>query len=113
MAFEVGKRVAAESESTDRRSRSDVVEEVLRGDPSLAFGRTRARGSRSAGVSTGLEPKVQAQAAPAVKARVGLWSEDPLGDEQVRWGAAEWLCLVSACGSAPALRSGRHASTTT
>ncbi len=34
MAFEVGERVLAESESTDRRPRPGVVEEVLRGDPS-------------------------------------------------------------------------------
>jgi hypothetical protein len=33
MAFAVGKRVVAESESTDRRPRSGVVEEVLKGDP--------------------------------------------------------------------------------
>jgi len=33
MAFEVGKRVVAESESTSRRPRAGVVEEVLRGDP--------------------------------------------------------------------------------
>jgi hypothetical protein len=32
MAFEVGERVVAESESTDRRLRSGVVEEALRGD---------------------------------------------------------------------------------
>ena len=37
MAFEVGKRVVAESESTDRPSRSGVVEEVLRGDPSPRY----------------------------------------------------------------------------
>lgn len=37
MAFEVGKRVVAESESTDRRPRSGVVEEVLRGDPSPRY----------------------------------------------------------------------------
>ena len=37
MAFKVGKRVAAESESTDRRPRSGVVEEVLRGDPSPRY----------------------------------------------------------------------------
>ncbi len=37
MAFEVGKRVAAESESTERRPRSGVVEEVLRGDPSPRY----------------------------------------------------------------------------
>jgi hypothetical protein len=37
MAFEVGKRVVAESESTDRRARCGVVEEVLRGDPSPRY----------------------------------------------------------------------------
>jgi hypothetical protein len=34
VAFKVGKRVVAESESAGRRPRSGVVEEVLRGDPS-------------------------------------------------------------------------------
>jgi hypothetical protein len=37
MAFDVGKRVLAESESTDRRPRAGVVEEVLRGDPSPRY----------------------------------------------------------------------------
>lgn len=37
MAFEVGKRVAAESESTNRQPRSGVVEEVVRGDPSPRY----------------------------------------------------------------------------
>jgi hypothetical protein len=37
MAFEVGKRVVAESESTNRQSRPGVVEEVLRGDPSPRY----------------------------------------------------------------------------
>jgi hypothetical protein len=37
MAFQVGKRVVAESESTDRRPRSGVIEEVLRGDPSPRY----------------------------------------------------------------------------
>jgi Domain of unknown function (DUF1918) len=37
MAFEVGKRVVAESESTDRRPRAGVVEEVVRGDPSPRY----------------------------------------------------------------------------
>lgn len=37
MAFEVGKRVIAESESTDRRPRSGVVEEVMRPDPSPRY----------------------------------------------------------------------------
>jgi hypothetical protein len=37
VAFKVGKRVVAESESTSRRPRSGVVEEVLRGDPSPRY----------------------------------------------------------------------------
>ena len=37
MAFEVGKRVVAESESTDRSPRSGVVRELLRGDPSPRY----------------------------------------------------------------------------
>ena len=37
MAFEVGERVVAESESTGRRPRPGVVEEVLRGDPSPRY----------------------------------------------------------------------------
>jgi hypothetical protein len=49
MAFAVGKRVAAESESTDRRPRSGVVEEVLRGDPSP---RHRSAGTTAMTAST-------------------------------------------------------------
>jgi hypothetical protein len=37
MLFKVGKRVVAESESIDRRPRSGVIEEVLRGDPSPRY----------------------------------------------------------------------------
>ena len=37
MAFKVGKRVVAESESTDRRPRSGVIKEVLRDDPSPRY----------------------------------------------------------------------------
>jgi Domain of unknown function (DUF1918) len=37
MAFEVGNRVVAESESTDRRPRPGVIEEVLRGDPAPRY----------------------------------------------------------------------------
>ncbi len=37
MAFEVRERVVAESESTDRRPRPGVIEEVLRGDPSPRY----------------------------------------------------------------------------
>lgn len=37
MVFEVGKRVVTESESTERRPRPGVIEEVLRGDPSPRY----------------------------------------------------------------------------
>ena len=37
MAFTVGKRVVAESESVGRGPRSGVVEEVLRGDPAPRY----------------------------------------------------------------------------
>ena len=37
MPFEVGERVVAESESTNRRPRPGVIEEVLRGDPSPRY----------------------------------------------------------------------------
>ncbi|MBV9422559.1 MAG: DUF1918 domain-containing protein [Solirubrobacterales bacterium] len=37
MAFEVGERVVAESESTDRRPRPGVIEEVLHGEPSPRY----------------------------------------------------------------------------
>jgi hypothetical protein len=37
MAYEVGKRVVAESESVNRQPRPGVVEEVLRGDPSPRY----------------------------------------------------------------------------
>ena len=37
MAIEVGKRVEAESESTNRAPRAGVIEQVLRGDPSPRY----------------------------------------------------------------------------
>jgi Domain of unknown function (DUF1918) len=37
MAFEVGDRVIAESESTERPARTGTVREVLRGDPSPRY----------------------------------------------------------------------------
>ena len=37
MAFQVGDRVAAESESTDRAPRMGTVLQVLRGDPSPRY----------------------------------------------------------------------------
>jgi hypothetical protein len=37
MAFQVGKRVVLESESTSRRPRAGLVQEVLRGDPSPRY----------------------------------------------------------------------------
>jgi hypothetical protein len=70
MAFKVGKRVVAESESTDRRPRSGVVEEVLKGDPSPRY-RIRwndGHGSIYTPASGALRaeprPKKQRQAAP-------------------------------------------------
>ena len=37
MAFDVGKRVVAESESTEHPPRTGVIEEVLKGDPSPRY----------------------------------------------------------------------------
>ena len=37
MTFEVGDRVVAESESTERRARSGTVREVVRGDPAPRY----------------------------------------------------------------------------
>ena len=37
MSFEVGDRVVAESESTERPARTGTVREVLRGDPSPRY----------------------------------------------------------------------------
>jgi len=37
MAFDVGDRVVAESESTDRPARMGTVRDVLRGDPSPRY----------------------------------------------------------------------------
>jgi hypothetical protein len=37
MAFQVGDRVVAESESTERAARKGTVREVLRGDPSPRY----------------------------------------------------------------------------
>jgi hypothetical protein len=37
MAFQVGDRVVAESESTDRPARTGTVRDVLRGDPSPRY----------------------------------------------------------------------------
>jgi hypothetical protein len=37
MTFEVGDRVVAESESTERPARTGTVREVLRGDPSPRY----------------------------------------------------------------------------
>jgi Domain of unknown function (DUF1918) len=37
MGFDVGRRVVAESESTERPPRTGVIEEVLKGDPSPRY----------------------------------------------------------------------------
>jgi Domain of unknown function (DUF1918) len=66
----VGKRVVAESESTDRRPRSGVVEEVLRGDPSPRCGICWDDGHEtiytdaSAALRAERPPKKRRQAAP-------------------------------------------------
>jgi hypothetical protein len=70
MAFIVGKRVVAESESTDRRPRCGVIEEVLKGDPSPRYRIRWDDGHESiytpAGGALRAEPspKRQQQAAP-------------------------------------------------
>jgi hypothetical protein len=70
MAFKVGKHVVAESESTNRRPRSGVVEEVLRGDPSPRYrirwddGRETIYTPASGALRAEQRPKRQRQAAP-------------------------------------------------
>jgi hypothetical protein len=70
MAFAVGKRVVAESESTDRRSRPGVIEEVLRGDPSPRYrirwddGHESIYTPASGALRTQQRPKKQPRAAP-------------------------------------------------
>jgi hypothetical protein len=70
MAFAVGTRVVAESESTGRRARSGVVEEVLRGDPSPRYricwddGHETIYTPASGALRAERPPKKQRQAAP-------------------------------------------------
>jgi hypothetical protein len=70
MAYAVGKRVIAESESIDRRPRSGVVEEVLRGDPSPRYrirwddGHESIYTPASGAVRSEQRPKRPRQAAP-------------------------------------------------
>jgi hypothetical protein len=70
MAFQVGKRVMAESESTQRRPRSGVVAEVLRGDPSPRYrvrwddGHESIYTPASGALRAEQRPKRQRQAAP-------------------------------------------------
>jgi hypothetical protein len=70
MAFVVGKRVVAESESTDRRPRPGVIEEVLRGDPSPRYrirwddGHESIYTPASGALRAQQRPKRQPQAAP-------------------------------------------------
>jgi hypothetical protein len=70
MAFAVGKRVVAESESIARRPRSGVVEEVLRGDPSPRYrirwddGHESIYTPASGALRAEPRPKRQRQAAP-------------------------------------------------
>jgi hypothetical protein len=70
MAFKVGKRVLTESESTNRRPRSGVVKEVLRGDPSPRYrirwddGHESIYAPASGALRAEQRPKRQRQAAP-------------------------------------------------
>jgi hypothetical protein len=70
MAFQVGKRIVAETESTDRRPRTGVVEEVMRGDPSPRYRIRWDDGHESIYTPAGgalraqPRPKKQPQAAP-------------------------------------------------
>jgi hypothetical protein len=70
MAIKVGKRVVVESESTDRRPRSGVVEEVLRGDPSPRYricwddGHESIYTPASGALRAERRPKAPRQAAP-------------------------------------------------
>jgi hypothetical protein len=70
MAFTVGKRVVAESESIDRQPRSGLVEEVLRGDPSPRYrirwddGHETIYTPASGALRAEQRPKRQRQAAP-------------------------------------------------
>jgi hypothetical protein len=68
--LEAGKRVVAESESTERRPRSGVVEEVLRGDPSPRYrirwddGHESIYTPASGALRAEQRPKRQRQASP-------------------------------------------------
>ncbi len=70
MAFIVGNRVVAESESLDRRPRPGVVEEVLRGDPSARYrirwddGRESIYTPASGALRAEQRPKTPRQAGP-------------------------------------------------
>jgi hypothetical protein len=70
MAFAVGKRVLAESESINRRPRSGVVKEVLRGDPSPRYrirwddGRESIYTPSSGALRAEQRPKTRRQASP-------------------------------------------------
>jgi hypothetical protein len=70
MAYAVRERVVAESESTDRRPRSGVVEEVPKGDPSPRYRIRSDDGHETIYTPAGgalraeQRPKRQRQAAP-------------------------------------------------
>lgn len=70
MAFAIGRRVVAESESIARRPRSGIVEEVLCGDPSPRYrirwddGHTSIYMPASGALRPEPRPKRQRQAAP-------------------------------------------------
>ena len=83
MAFEVGERVVAESEATDRRPRSGVVEEVLLGDPSPRYrirwddGHEGIYTPASGALRAEQRPKRQRQASRTTETQTNLRRDDP------------------------------------
>jgi hypothetical protein len=107
MTFEPGERVVAESESTNRRPRTGVIEEVLRGEPSPRYrirwddghesvytpadGALRAgRGRRPPREATSRERSSpargkQASSSAASRQRKGSATTDPKTDELAQY----------------------------
>jgi Domain of unknown function (DUF1918) len=73
MAFAVGKRVVAESESTDRRPRSGVVEEVLKVEPSPRYRIRWDDGHESIYTPSSGALRAPAAVAERVRDSVPLW----------------------------------------
>jgi hypothetical protein len=103
MAFEVGKRVVAESESTDHRPRSGVVEEVLRGIPRLAtafVGMTATRASTRPQAAPS-EPNAREATTSGTAGRRRRGSRR--GAKCVPWWRPNSFALNSTSGSQPRL----------